>query len=311
MTVARFDTSGSAAQKDCAMALGWFDGLHIGHTALIGKTVEAARENGLSAAVWTFEGCKKAGSDSSPGFILSDGGKAELLRGLGIDTVFSAELSEMKDMSAEDFVRDVVIGRCRCEIALCGFNYRFGSGGAGNADTLSELMRAEGKRAFILPPVKADGETASSTLVRSFLAGGRPEKAAAILGRPFSLSAPVAHGRRVGHKLGFPTINQSFPEGGLIPLHGVYVTEVTVAGKTYRAVSNVGVHPTFGECRSAVCESNLLSGDPGECYGETAETRFLSFIRPERRFDSAELLRVQIEKDIIRANEYFESQVKK
>ena len=287
------------------MALGWFDGLHVGHAALIAKTVETARKNGLSAAVWTFEGSKKAGSDSSPGFILSDGEKAERLKAAGIDLLFSAGFSEMKDLTAEDFVKKILIGRCGCEIALCGFNYRFGAGGAGTAGILSELMAKEGKSTIVLPPVNIGGRAVSSTSIRAMLSEGKPDEAAILLGRPFSLIAEITHGRRVGHKLGFPTLNQPFPDGMLIPRHGVYITEVTIDGKTYRAVSNVGVHPTFGECGRVVCESNLLSGNPGECYGKTAETRFIRYIRPEIRFDGAEELKRRITLDITAANEYF------
>ncbi len=306
MTVTRFDTGGSGTRERCAVALGWFDGLHAGHTALIAKTVETARENGLAAAVWTFEGSKKAGSDSSPGFILPDGEKAERLKAAGIDLLFSAGFAEMKDLTAEDFVKKILIDKCGAETALCGFNYRFGAGGAGNADVLSELMAKEGKRTVVLPPVKIGGRTVSSTLIRALLSDGRPDEAALLLGRPFSLRAEITHGRRVGHKLGFPTLNQPFPDGGFIPRHGVYVTEVTIDGKVCRAVSNVGVHPTFGECDRAVCESNLLSGDPGECYGEIAETRFLRFLRPEIRFDGAEELKRRIALDISAANDYFQ-----
>ena len=301
MIETRFSTDKGAR---CAIALGWFDGMHKGHVALVEKTVETARENGLCAAVWTFTGSKKAGSGNSPGFILPDGEKAEMLRSLGADVVYSAGLDEVRDLTPEEFVKDTVIGRCGADVALCGFNYRFGAGGAGTADDLTSLMRSFGKDAVTVPPVVSGGETVSSTAVRGYLTGGRPDRAAELLGRPFSLKSAVAHGRRIGHKLGIPTLNQSFPEGSLVPKYGVYVTNVTVDGVSFRAVSNVGVRPTFGEGGPAVCESNIIAGDPGECYGRTVKTEFLFFLRSERRFDSEELLKAQIADDISNAKKY-------
>ena len=286
------------------MALGWFDGLHIGHSALIEKTVETARSHRLFAAVWTFEGSKKAGRDTAPGFILSDGEKSDLLRGLGADILYAADFYEMKDVSPEDFVSRIVIDRCRCDIALCGFNYRFGAGGSGNAETLVSLMRAHGKDAVVMPPVDIDGVTVSSTAIKRYLADGMPDAAAKLLGRPFSLTSAVGHGRRIGHRLGIPTLNQTFPEGAFVPKHGVYVSTVTVGERVFRAVSNVGVRPTFGEDGPVVCESNILSDDPGECYGRTVKTGFLYYIRPEKRFDSEERLKAQIKEDISFAMAY-------
>ena len=292
------------AAGGCAAALGWFDGLHTGHIALIRATVETAAKNGLSAAVWTFEGSKNAGSGFSPGFILSDAEKADILRKEGISVLFSERFSDVRDLTCEEFVDRVLIGRCRCEIALCGFNYRFGRGGAGDAGELVRLMESRGKRAVVMPPVTADGATVSSSAIRSLLAEGDAAAAAKLLGRPFSLTSQIVHGRRIGHRLGFPTLNQSFPEGGFVPRYGVYAADVAVGGRVYRAVSNVGVRPTFGG-GPAVCESHLLAGDPGECYGMTAVTRFLSFIREETAFGSEKLLKDQIVLDVAAAEEYF------
>ena len=294
-----------------AVALGNFDGVHIGHRAIIETARFEAGKIGGRTLAWTFYGRTKSGS--SP-MLTPYEYQCDLLREAGCDDVVCADFGEYRDFSPERFVREVLVGALGCREAVCGCNYRFGKGGAGDSKLLAELMQRHGGRAVVVPPVTVNlcGESendecrevvVSSSLIRTALAEGRPLVGAAMLGRPYSVRLPVERGRRLGRMIGFPTINQRFPEGMIEPKHGVYVCSCRIGGLVYRGVANIGVRPTVDNSDTVTMETHLFGFD-GDLYGACVEVSLLHFLRPEVKFDSVEQLREAIERDARLAASY-------
>jgi riboflavin kinase/FMN adenylyltransferase len=288
-----------------AVALGNFDGVHIGHRAIIDAARREASAIGGRTLAWTFRGRTKSGNTP---LLTTPEYKCILLCEAGCDEVVCADFNEYRHYPPERFVREVLIEGLNCRVAVCGFNYRFGKNGAGDASLLSALMEECGGRALMLPPVTVmlcgesndDGKcrevVVSSSMIRAALADGRPRDAAAMLGRPYSVRLPVEHGRRLGRLIGFPTINQCFPDGMIEPRRGVYVCSCAINGTVYRGVTNIGVRPTV-ETGDVVTMETHLFGFDGDLYGIEVEVSLLYFIRPEIRFDSVEELRRAIARD--------------
>ena len=196
---------------------------------------------------------------------------------------------EVRDMSCEAFVSQVLVGTLNVACAFCGFNFRFGKMGAGNGETLAALMSANGRSAAIMPPVNLGGEPVSSTRIRAALAEGDMALANSLLGRNFGFVSEVLHGKALGATLGFPTANQRIAHGAAAPRRGVYASLCIIDGKKYPAVSNIGVRPSTDSHGEANCETNII-GFSGNLYGREIAVYPLAFIRPERRFsDTAEL----------------------
>ena len=209
------------------IALGYFDGVHVGHGSLIDSAVSLAEARGLESAVFTFsdEGMK-------PGEprLMSVDDRLGALGSSGVFAVFCADFSAIRSLSPEEFVRDVLVGACGAEVAVCGFNFRFGAGGAADADELCRLMKKYGGEAVVFAPISVGGVTVSSTAIRAALSDGRAEEAREMLGKPYSLHARIEHGARIGRTIDFPTINQYFPENAVIPRYGVYAVECQLRG---------------------------------------------------------------------------------
>lgn len=283
------------------LCLGNFDGVHIGHRRLIAEALDLRRDWFPNAALCVFCFRMPSGdylSDSPLPHLSTLSQKLALFAECGVEYAVLCDFSEIRALSPEDFVRRVLIESCNAVAAVCGFNYRFGKGGAGKPKLLGELLPTS-----ICAEVRDGDETVSSTRIRRLIADGKLEDANRLLGRPFAIASPVIHGKSLGHKLGFPTINQSFPHRMLIPPHGVYVTECRVDGQCYRGVSNVGVRPTVDDHAAPNCETHLLNCN-ADLYGKPATVSFLKFLRAERKFDSLEELQSQVAADIQAAREY-------
>lgn len=281
-----------------AVAVGSFDGVHKGHTALIKKTVEKAKERGLTPAVWTFENYAPKGGAK---YIIPPDERYAIFAKLGVKLVFTVRFDDVRDMSADRFVKDVLINDCRADYAVCGYNFRFGRGAEGRADTLYRLMRQNGGDAYICGAVTYKNTPVSSTEIRKALKNGDIQLSNGMLGRRFSITLPVVHGGHIGTGLGFPTVNQIYPDG-LTPLRrGVYACRAKLGGRSYKAVSNVGTKPTVGS-DGVVCETHIIDYD-GDLYGKNVTVSFCRFIRDEKKFDSLEQLRAQIAADTETAKE--------
>lgn len=280
------------------VAVGNFDGVHIGHAALIEEAVRLARENGCEPAVWTF-------TDYAPKkdkkHIITAKKRYELFRALGVRLVFEDDFNDVCDMSAIRFVKDVLIKKCGALYAVCGYNFRFGKGAKGDAKMLKTLMERAGAHARIIDEIKINGTAVSSTAVKRALSDGDIALANAMLNRPFSVTLPVIHGRRIGTGLGFPTINQDYPAELTDLRRGVYACRVDIDGVSYKAVSNVGIKPTVG-ADGVTVETHIIGCDM-DLYGREIKVEFLFFIRDERKYDTLRELQEQIKKDVKKAGE--------
>lgn len=275
-----------------AIALGNFDGVHTAHSALI----ESAKKFGGRCAVFTF-------SKLSPPYITNEQKRLEAFEALGVDDLFLCDFDSVKNMTGEQFFREILVGKIGLSAAFCGFNFTFGKGALCKARDLEALCRAESIPCFILPQMSLSGETVSSSAVRSYLASGRIEQANAMLGRRYSIDGSVIHGKALASKLGFPTINTLLDPSAVSLLYGVYFTLCRIDGKDHPAITNVGVRPTFDD-KTPTAETYLLS-ESIDLYGKDITLSFCSFCRPETRFESVEALAVQVAADVERAKEYF------
>ncbi len=280
-----------------ALALGLFDGVHLGHLELLQKTLDQAKRLGLAPGVVTF--CDEAGGvkPHTPK-LQSQEERLATFEAMGFAYVFLLSFPGVKNLTPDAFVKDILLETCNAHLAVCGYNFRFGMGATGDPATLTDLLRSAGADALVLPPyLDGEGSPVSSSSVRQALSLGQVERAAALLGRPFSFTLPVSHGRALGRTLGFPTANQVLPPD-FPPLKlGVYSTTACVNGTEYPALTNIGVRPTFGG-EGVWCESYLL-GFSGDLYDTPLTLTLRHFIRPERQFPSAEALTEQIEKDLL------------
>lgn len=277
-----------------SIAVGNFDGVHKGHIELFECVKRTARQNNTKSAVWSF--CDFSPKNRGRCITLPDE-RVELIAKCGIDYLILYEFESVKDLPCEEFLSEILIKTCRAEAVCCGFNFRFGKGAAGDADTLKSIMEKHGKASFSVPPFKVDGQIVSSSLIRELITQGKPEQIEKFLGRPFSVCLPVVHGRQLGRTIDAPTINQNFPPEHIVPLFGVYACGVTVDGKKYGGVSNVGVRPSVsGKIATVNCETHIFNYS-GDLYDRDIRVEFLHFIRPEKKFASIDELKTAISND--------------
>ena len=272
-----------------ALALGTFDGVHKGH-----KAVLSLPGNYRKIAV-TFQKPPKMEQGGEAKLLMSFADKCLALRNNGIDEVVGLVFDEVRDLPPDSFL-SYLKERFDPALISCGFNYRFGKNAEGDPDVLARFCRQNGMEFRCCDPVSQNGEIISSTLIRAYLSEGKIEEADKMLTEPFSFSAEVIEGDKRGRTLGFPTVNQRYPEI-LTPLRfGVYQTEIRFEGKSFAGLTNIGVRPTFQT--PYVLSESYIGGFSGDLYGKTVRVIPLRFIRPERKFASAEELKAQVQKDL-------------
>lgn len=289
--------------KKTAVALGNFDGLHKGHLAVINEAV-TEKDNGLLPCIVTFDTHpQKTLTGNAPKKLMSESVFEKEAKKLGCRTV-RLSFEEIRSMIPEEFFEKVLIEKLNAEFVTCGFNYRFGKNGTGNAELLKELCESHSIGFRCVDSVEIDGEVISSTRIRNAVCNGDIENANKMLGRYFSYDFEVVCGDRIGaKKLGFPTINQIFPADFIVPENGVYASAAEVDGKLYPAMTNIGKRPTVGgeELRSETC----IIGFSGDLYGSHPEVKLIKYIREEKKFPSLEELSAQLKTDSAKAEEIF------
>ena len=283
------------------IALGFFDGIHLGHGALLRRTAEVARDRGLSPAVFTFDRPPKAVVTGRPIPLINS---AEDRRGLvkrlyGIDEIIMAPFDQrMMTMPWREFITGFLAGEHQAAHLVAGHDFHFGHKNQGNPQLLQETCKELGIGCDIIPRVEISGMTVSSTYIRQLVEEGDMERAFRFLGHPHTLTGTVRHGRGIGRSQLFPTANLIIPPNVLIPSHGVYVTRAYLPdGSAYDAVTNVGNRPTVNNGADITVEASLLHFE-GDLYGKTLRLEFFKKLRGEMRFDSVEALRAQIQQDI-------------
>lgn len=330
-------TDGYACPDECAVALGFFDGIHIGHKAILDRALAEAKNNGIKSAVLVFADTP----DFKPNTlrIMSEEEKIREFSVMGFDYVFRCRFADVRNMSAKQFVREVILNRIGARCCVCGKNFRFGRGAVGDVGLLDRLMREGGGYTVACDSVeivcnreddkkikeseknknnnkkeenkynaeyentkKGESTLVSSTYIRSLISEGRIDEANALTYANYSIDTEVEHGKALARTINSPTINQRFSNGVIIPKFGVYASRALVDGEYHISVSNVGIRPTFSE-DFINCETHI-TGISENLYGKKIRVELLKYLRPEIKFSGIEELKNQIEKDTKDAVEY-------
>lgn len=297
-------------EDELVVALGTFDGIHIGHLQILEDAVSEAKKNCLKSACMTFSNHPlnfikgiDYGDAGSVRLLCSDEQKISILERIGFDYVINIPFDKnIMTMKPTDFISNILNAKLHARIVCCGFNYSFGDRAKGNVDTL----RHEGAKYDIKinahDAVKYDDIIVSSTAVRALVRDGNFELANKYLGREYSISGKVIHGNSIGRDIGFPTMNLGIPAELEMPPNGVYFSRAVVDGKEYKSITNIGNRPTVGK-NEKVLETHIFDFD-SEVYGDEICIKLLKFHRSEIKFDSIEELAKQISIDCKLASIY-------
>lgn len=296
-------------KKGKVIALGYFDGVHLGHGGLLRKARQMADELGALAAAVTFHPHPSVLlTGKSVPLLTSDEDRARLMQTLyGMDEVLTLPFDKaLMTMPWLDFLETVLIRGFDAAGLVCGHDFRFGYRGEGTAEKLQAFCEARGIPCAVIPEIRLEGKTVSSTLLRQLLKEGDMDAAVRFLGHPHVLTGTVEHGFGRGNTWGIPTANVPFPRGIAVPARGVYATRVLVDGIAHIAVTNVGTHPTVGNTDEAQAEAWLLDFS-GDLYGKTVTVEFYRLLREERRFPSVEALVAEIRRNAEETRAYFKN----
>lgn len=287
------------------IALGFFDGVHMGHQALLATCRRLAQEAGCLAAALTFSTHPDLlVSGKAPGLINTIADRERLLQQQGMDCVIKLPFDRaMMDMPWQTFFH-MLVKKYGAVGLVCGHDFRFGRCGLGNAEKLCGLCAESGIPCEVVPEQKVDGVTVSSTHIRALLEAGEMEKAARFLGHPHIISGIVVPGKHLGRTLGIPTANLVLPDSLVRPRMGVYACKALVEGQEYLAVTNLGTRPTV-DGDSLTVEPWILDF-AGDLYGKTLTVELHKFLRPERKFPDLEALRGEIRKNAAQTRQFFE-----
>ncbi len=281
----------------CAAALGIFDGVHAGHREIISAAVRL-KEKCLVPAVFTLDTQSVKRKHGKPfEYIYTNRQKLKLLGELGIEYAYSPSFDSIRDMDGEEFAAEILAKRLKAGAAICGENFRFGKNASCGAEELVSFGKKYGFEVKVISLKKYNGKVFSSELFRSMLREGRVLELLGMGLAPYFIDAEVIEGNRIGRTLNFPTINQRFESGQLVPRKGVYHSHVNINGICCEAITNVGVKPTVEKDIAPLAETHILDYS-GDLYGESVRVALRCFIRDEQKFASVEELKRQVDADI-------------
>lgn len=288
------------------VGLGNFDGLHIGHMALINTVIKESKLNSLDSVVYTFTKHPEniLRKKLFTPLITTETKKMELLEETSLKYLYFDEFDEdFSRLSPEAFVKEVLVDRLKMKLAVAGFDYKFGYNGQGDVELLKELGKKYFFKTIVIPPIKINNETVSSTKIRQQISKGDMDQVFKLLGRHYSITAQVISGRRIGNTIGFPTANIN-PENYLIlPQKGVYITKTQLDDKLYCSMTNIGFNPTFDLQETMTVETHIIDFE-GDIYGKKIEVFFLEKLRDEVKFNSVNELVEQIKIDMQNVREF-------
>lgn len=284
-------------EKSLCLALGDFDGVHLGHLAVINTVL--SNSDGLVPAVYTFtSNCKDAK------VITDNKTKEYIFSELGIKKIIFDDFDKIKTLSPESFVNDVLLTRLNAKTVVCGEDYRFGAGATGDVKLLKSLCNAVGIKVLSVKLYNLTDKKVSSSEIRALIEAGEVESASKLMGRNFSLTGTVHHGKHLGSKNDIPTVNLDFNKDSVILKYGVYVTYTYVDGKRYNGITNVGIRPSVEKTDKPNVET-FIFGFNGDLYGKEIEVEFLKMLRTEQKFETSEQLFECIRQDIKNAEKFF------
>ena len=290
------------------IALGFFDGVHKGHGALLRTVAQAADRLGAMPCAFTFDRSPTAAITGQTIPLLSSVEDRVWLmrRYYGIEEVIVAPFDGMQKMDWQDFVSEYLQKELGAVHVVAGHDFHFGYMGKGNPQRLQEKCRELGMGCDIIQKVEQDGITISSTYIRTLIAQGEVERADQFLGHPHTLTNRVAHGKKIGTTtLGFPTVNLLIPQGVIVPAFGVYATRVWFDGQCRCAVTNVGVRPTVEDNDGHVTVEGFILDFDGDLYGHEIRMEFYKYLRPEQKFASMQALADEIRHNAQQTRDYF------
>jgi riboflavin kinase/FMN adenylyltransferase len=287
------------------LALGFFDGVHLGHQALLKRTKEIGDQLGIKTGVMTFKEhpLERIFPNYTPWLITSNAEKEAKIRKFGLDYVFLNPFTErLMKLTPEKFITDYLLKKYNVKVVVVGYNYNFGYKGAGTTEKLRELGQEYGFTVEILPQYSIDKHSVSSTFIRELISAGQVEEVSKFLGHDYALTGQVVEGKKLGRQYGIPTANIKLDPKIVLPNTGVYYTHVYFNGKCLNGLTNLGCNPTFEKHPFSI-ETYIYDFD-GDIYGEEITIVFKNKIRNEIKFDSVDDLIAQIRSDIedIRAN---------
>lgn len=284
---------------ELSLALGYFDGVHKGHQMVIGSAVNFAKKNGNKSAVITFKDhpcCFFYGV--CPKYILTREDRLKHLEALGVDYVYILDFdSKLCMLSAEDYLKNILIDNFSPKSISTGFNHYFGAKKSGGVDLLTANQSKYGYKYFEIPPQKILNDTISSTEIRKLLSDGNIQNANEMLGYNFAITGEVVKGQQLGRKIGFRTANLVYPPELIDLPFGVYSVLVNIKGMQYQGITNFGIKPTVSETKQCSLETHILDFDK-DIYGEYITVEFLKMIRAEKKFSNIDELKNQICDDI-------------
>lgn len=279
-----------------AVAMGFFDGLHIGHRTVIERAV-SYKKRGLASTVLTFDSLSSLSKLTDGDRILFDDLKYKMLEDIGIENIYRPEFNRLKDMTTDEFVKNILVDKLNAKIVICGFDFRFGKGASGDTNTLIELCAKYDIEVVVIPAIYVDGMIVSSTKIREFIKCGEIERANSLLGYEFNFRLEVIHGRKFGRLINAPTINQILPDMMIIPKFGVYSSKTKINNEQYLSITNIGMNPSIGGLEKPQAETHIIGYD-GDLYGEYIDVSLTGFIRGELKFKNLDELAERIQKDI-------------
>lgn len=297
--------------RGCAVALGYFDGVHCGHRMVLGGAVRYAAENGLAPAAFTFE--LPGNQTLKGGRILSPAQKHARVASLGIQQYLEPPFEAFRDLSPEDFVQKVLVECFHAKAVFCGNNFTFGARAAGNVEMLHALCEPRGIAVHIVPMAQYGAQAVSSTRIRAALEEGRLDDANAMLGAPYAIDWTVTHGKGVGtSRLGTPTVNQNYPPDALQPCAGVYLTRIHLQDRWWPAATGIGKRPTVDDSANAAVTCETYVPDfSGNLYGQNPVLEFHRYLCPVRKFRNLQELSDLIRRAARESKAYFAAQTVK
>ena len=290
-------------KESTVVALGTFDGCHLGHISVFRSAYLMAKRQGLKTVAYTFNSIPKSTGNNAIKSILTLDEKIKFIRKCDMDYVAIDEFASVKDMGGKEFFENKLIGDLKAKGATCGYNYRFGKNALFDGEELLKMFKKSGGSVEICQKVCVNDIAVSSTLIREKIQNGEVEDILTFAS-PYSIQAQVIEGKRLGRKIGIPTINQIIPEEKITPKSGVYITECEIGEDVYPSITNVGIRPTVENNGKENMETYII-GYSGDLYYSYIRVNFYKRIRAEVKFTSLEELKTQIEKDIKKAKEYF------
>ena len=296
-----------------SVALGNFDGLHVGHRVIMEDAINTARDKQLASLCFTFSNHpfnfimqRNEGDPNALKLICSEEEKIRLIEAMGFDILVNLPFDEhMMKMSADEFFNDFIVSKLNAGSVSVGFNYSYGARAVGNSDTLKMECKNAGINCNIHDAVKVDGTIVSSTLIREMISIGNMELVAKYLGRTYTFKGKVTHGKKLGSAMGIPTVNIPAPIDIMLPPNGVYFSRIEMDGREYKSVSNLGTRPTVDNTqKTKTIETNIFDFN-GDAYEKEVTIYFDHFSRGEVKFNSKEELFAQISKDCENAKMYY------